>query len=202
MRALGQRLGIRWCGGHGGYRGPTMQLFIRRRHRLAALAVEATIQTCTDVRVEARGHAGRQSIPLPLTPRSSSCRASCWPQGCRKCLRETSRVATPGPLQSIRFLLLGEASSQRNDAQLLLRAHGGGPSAWMQNYQTPTSFGSLRSSRRVACGLRAARGKPPEQGLKAVSPSAVDRQRCDALARQEFSQHLPRRCSSLEQAGG
>ncbi|KAK7186774.1 hypothetical protein PSPO01_07308 [Paraphaeosphaeria sporulosa] len=48
-------------------------------------------------------------------------------------------------------------------------------SATMHNY---AHVACLRSSRRVAQGLRAARGKAPEQGPK---------------AEQEFSQHLPRR---------
>jgi hypothetical protein len=102
-------------------------------------------------------------------------------------------VAIPAPLQPVRSLLLGEASHRRDDAQLLLRAQGGGPSSWVQNYQPPMSSAVCAPAVEwlASCEPRAA--THPNRGSKAVSPWVVGRQQCDALAQREFSQHLPRR---------
>jgi hypothetical protein len=140
-----------------------------RRHRLAARFTpsQRPYKCCAGVGFEVDDmQLANHPCPSPSPPRSSLCRMRAGQQGC---LKISSRDLPSG--DSLPFAINASPFTgrppvnrlrQRSDAQLLLRAKGGGPSLRMQNYLSPMSV---------------ARGKAPAQG-----PKAVNRQRCDAMA--------------------
>ena len=109
-----------------------------------------------------RGVAARQIIPL--TPRSSSCRI--------RDLGKDSKISSPEQaewrfLRRYRLLAAANSLEPAHDAQLLLRARGGGQSFQVQIHQTPMSTVLAPASRWLANPRAEAQ---PDQGYKAVSP--------------------------------